>query len=186
MTAGGGPSSRGQYLRVMPAWLRPLLALPLAALPLLPGCSDSDAGSVAVSDPAEAEPDEIAADADPEFCADLADLEETMEQLASDMQNSGVADDAQAIADLFDNAADELDAVTPPDDMETDWELAIEGLRAFADAYRQVDVDDPDSFDEFQKELDAMEDEGEEAQAAIDRISAYAEESCGIDLGSPD
>lgn len=79
-----------------------------------------------------------------------------------------------------------------PQEIRADLEKVSEGVTRFAELFEGIDLSDPSSFsdpevmaklEESQAELETL---GEEVEESSDRIEAYLEDECGLDLGDDD
>ena len=164
-------------------------ALPMAvAVAMLTACSgDSDTPDTASPETSEAEIDpetepETDPEADPEapeagseFCTQAADLPNELEEAFSaqtDPSQAGLA---------FQQAADAVRGIEPPEEISTDWAALSDGLERYAELFNSLDLTDPSAAATLQAEGQEL---ATQLQEAGTNVETYLTEQCGIDAGS--
>ncbi|WP_157518956.1 hypothetical protein [Modestobacter sp. Leaf380] len=151
--------------------------LSAAALLLLPACGGSDdsadASSSSAASTSSAPQSSEPADADTEaFCTDaqaaLTSIQGAITATASDPTQASAA---------FQQAADELAAVTPPDEIADAWQTLGDSFQQVADNTAGVDISTPEGQAQFQQVLDGL---GAEADPASTATETYLTDNCGI------
>ncbi|MBX5441087.1 MAG: hypothetical protein IRZ32_06120 [Solirubrobacteraceae bacterium] len=173
-----------------------LIAAALAAALLLAvaGCGgDDDDGAAstqaAASTPAAATEggtdtsggDESSADAGSsggggDFCRQLQDVDD---KITSAPDPTSASD----VAKTFDEAATALEGVDAPGEISAQWDTLAGTFRGWAEAFQDIDLNDPESLADAQDVLARIQNDQEKLLEATERIAKYASDHCGIDLG---
>jgi hypothetical protein len=143
-----------------------------AVLGLLVACGGGDGGSGADSSGAAGTAESEAAGTsagDDDFCTQAAELDQRVESALSDLEG-----DDPSVRDAFEQLAEELRAMDPPEAIASDWEALAGGLDSMAAAFADLDITDPDS-------LGALEDAEDELTSASSNVETYLRDECGID-----
>jgi hypothetical protein len=161
-------------------------ALPLAAAAvLLTACTgDGDNDSAASSSPetsssqpeaTETETETEAPAADSEFCTQAENLPNELEDAFS-----AQTDPSQAGA-AFQQAADALRDIEPPDEISADWASLSDGLEQYAALFENLDLSDPSAAATLQAEGEQL---ATQLQEAGTNVETYLTEECGIGTGA--
>lgn len=150
--------------------------LSAAALLVLPACGGSDdtgsaAGSSSPSAAATTAESSAAAD-DSAFCQQA--------QAALDANNQAVTDaqsDPSQLSALLTQATDELEAITPPDAIATDWQTLVDSGRQLAQAVEGVDITTPEGQQAIAGTLQQIT---ATVEPASTNVQSYLAENCGI------
>jgi hypothetical protein len=118
-----------------------------AAVVLLTACGGSDDESSASSSSSESSSSasETSA-ADSRFCTDAEAAFRNVEPAFS-----GAGDDPAALAPALQDAADQVRTIDPPSEIASDWSALADGIEQFAQAFAEVDANDPASQTELQQ-----------------------------------
>ncbi len=150
--------------------------LSAAALLVLPACGggSDDTGAAATSSSSSAAPTaESSAPADDsEFCQQA--------QAALDANNQAVTDaqtDPSQLSAILTQATDQLESVTPPDEIATDWQTLVDSGRQLAQAVQGVDITTPEGQQAVAGTLQEISAQVEPASA---NVQSYLAETCGI------
>jgi thioesterase domain-containing protein len=150
--------------------------LSAAALLVLPACggSSDDTGSAATSSSssAAATTESSAAADDSEFCQQA--------QAALDANNQAVTDaqsDPSQLSSILTQATDQLEAVTPPDAIASDWQTLVDAGRQLAEATAGVDLTTPEGQ---QQVAGTLQEIGTTVEPASANVQSYLSENCGI------
>jgi len=111
-----------------------------------------------------------------DFCEQLQNVDD---EILTTPDPTNAAD----IAKTFDDAAGALADVSAPGEIQEDWDTLVSTFRGWADAFEGIDLSDPDALAEAQDALSAIQDDQQKLLDATQRISEYAADTCGIDLG---
>ena len=158
-------------------------ALPVAAaVVLLAGCTGSgDEEPTATSEETSAAETTTATatatatdePADSEFCTEAVGIQERITGSASGR-------DPGQLPQIFREAAQEIRAIDPPDEIAPDWAALADGAERFAGTLGDVDFTDPQALATIQERLAPLEQELNEASA---NVQDYLAEECGV--GAP-
>jgi hypothetical protein len=148
-----------------------------AALVLLTACGgDSGGGGSASSAPAETSssaPEEADAPAaDSEFCTQAQALVTTLESAFSDQS------DPTSLTQQFQQTADAMRGIEAPDEIAGDWTTLADGLEQYAQAFAELDINDPASASEFQQRTAPLE---ADLTTAGTNVENYLTTECGIE-----
>jgi hypothetical protein len=152
-----------------------------AVVVMLTACGGSENGDSAASEstPSAAEssaaPESSADAAGSEFCTEAPAIEGRID---STIQNS---QDPQALPQALQEAANEIRAIEPPDEIASDWNALADGAEQIAAAIAQVDFRDPNALATFQQQVGQLE---SQLSSASTNVETYLREECGIDTGS--
>ncbi|TFV67243.1 UNVERIFIED_ORG: hypothetical protein E4P37_03555 [Bacillus sp. AZ43] len=110
---------------------------------------------------------------EPSFCAQadgaLADVEPAFDDEG----------DPAELAPVLQRAADEVRAIDPPREIETEWAALADGIERFAQEFAAVDVEDPASAATFQQRTNEIV---SELSTSADAVQEYLAREC--DLGA--
>ena len=140
-----------------------------AAVVLLTACGGSDSND-AESSPSSSSAESSAPQADSEFCTEAAAIQERV------IESFSGTDEQSDLGAIFQQAAEEVQAIDPPAELADDWTAFAEGLQEFADI-SQIDFNDPQAATEWQAQ--AAEVQAKYA-AAFTRVETYLATECGI------
>lgn len=151
--------------------------LTAAAVLVLPACGgDSDvsasSGSSSSSSSAAATTESSAAEDTSAFC-DQA-------QAALDANNQAVLtaqEDPTRLSAAVQQATDQLDAITPPDEIAADWQTLVDTGQQLADLTAGVDITTPEGQAQIAGQLQEI---GTAANPASTNVQAYLGANCGI------
>ncbi|MCF6745120.1 hypothetical protein E9529_12715 [Blastococcus sp. KM273128] len=163
--------------------------LPAAtALALLAGCGGSDDdGTTAAEDttaaaettatdettaPGEATASESPAAAGSRFCTEAAGIQERL-------SGSALTGDPADLPQLFRDAAQEIRAIEPPEELAANWAALADGAEQIAGTLQDIDVTAPDALATLQERLAPLE---QELGQASDDVERYLVEECGLAL----
>ncbi|CCG05430.1 hypothetical protein [Blastococcus saxobsidens] len=147
-----------------------------AAVVLLAGCTDSAEDEPTATDETSAAETTTPTDtpteepADSAFCTEAVSIQERISGSAS----SG---DPGQLPQLFREAADEIRAIDPPEEIAQDWTALAEGAEEFASTLGDVDLTDPQALATLQERLAPLE---QELNAASTSVQNYLAEECGV------
>ena len=148
-----------------------------AALVLLSGCGESadEEAAVPAEETAAGETTgSTEAQADSEFCTEAASIQERMTGSAD------AAGDPAQLPQIFREAAREIRAIEPPEELVQDWSALADGAEEFATTLEGVDFTDPNALATLEQELAPLE---QELNSASTNVQAYLAQECG--LGGP-
>jgi hypothetical protein len=163
--------------------LVPRVAAAAAAAVLLTACGGGDGGDDAASSSSAASSSEApessesseAPEADSEFCQEAADIPERVGSSFTE------ASDPAALTESLQNAAGEIRAIEPPDEIAEDWTNLADGLDQAATALDGVDLNDPEAAAQVQADLQELQGQ---LQTSGTNVEAYLRDQCGIDTQS--
>ena len=123
-----------------------------------------------------------------DFCEDATRFEQRFEQLDAELSGGEVPS-----PDVFEEAADAIDdlAGDAPGQIRDDLVTVADGVREVAEVLGEVDLDDPDLLDdpeqaeEVQAVVARMTAIDAKLEAAGERVEAYLQEECGIQIDEP-
>lgn len=151
-----------------------------AAVVLLTACGGSDdedsASSGSSASSSSAAETTAAEPADSEFCSQAAAAFEQVEPAFT-----GGGDDPAALATALQQAADDVRAIEPPSELESDWAALADGIEQFSQAFASVDVNDPASTAELQER--STEIIGQLTTSATS-VQTYLATECGLEVDS--
>lgn len=146
-----------------------------AAVLLLAACggSDEDGSTAATSSPANSSAAERSDDrANEEFCTDAAAIQERVGATLTDQS------DPAALPQALQQAATEIRAVEPPEEIAADWSALADGVEQIATAFASIDVNDPNAVATFQQQVGDLQ---ARLAAASTNVETYLRDECGID-----
>jgi hypothetical protein len=148
-----------------------------AAVALLTACGGSDDETSASSSSSESSSSasETSA-ADSQFCTDAEAAFRNVEPAFN-----GGGDDPAALSTALQDAADQVRTIDPPSEIETDWNALADGIEQFAQAFAEVDVNDPASATELQQRTGKII--GGLSTSATN-VEDYLASECGIETDS--
>jgi hypothetical protein len=144
-----------------------------AAVVVLTACggSGNDNSAASSSSTTSSSASETSADAtDPEFCAQAAAVQERVGSAFNGQS------DPSALPSVLQQAAQEIRAITPPDELKSDWTSFAEGIEQIA-AAAQVDVNDPNAVATFQQKVGELQ---QKYGSAFANVGNYLSEKCGL------
>lgn len=97
-------------------------------------------------------------------------------QVASTVGNTGSATTAQKLQQL----AAQLNSISPPAEIATDWHTAVSSIQQLGQALQGVNLSDPQQAAAVQQKVAPLE---QQLTAAGQHIDAYLQQKCGIDVG---
>jgi hypothetical protein len=104
------------------------------------------------------------------FCAQAEQLETQFEALDEE--------DPAAMG----AALEAMRGLNPPAEISEQWEVTLNGLERFVEAFEGVDPEDPEAAFEALNRLAEIEEELAGFETAADDVSTYFEEECGLDF----
>jgi hypothetical protein len=143
-----------------------------AALVLLTACGGSESDSA--SDTGEAAPTTSESGADSEFCQEAAGIDE---RLSSTLENP---EDPTALPQALQEAAAEIRAIDPPEEIADDWNALADGVEQIAQVFASIDVNDPNAVAQFEQQVGQLE---SELSSASTNVENYLRDECGIEPG---
>jgi hypothetical protein len=147
-----------------------------AAVVLVTACGGSDDEDSAASESSastSSAAETTAEQDDSEFCAEA---EAAFEQVEPAFTGGG--EDPAALATALQQAADDVREIEPPSELESDWAALADGIEQFAQAFADVDVNDPASAAELQER--STEIIGELTTSATN-VQTYLTSECGLE-----
>ncbi|HWV87803.1 MAG TPA: hypothetical protein VNZ62_20305 [Capillimicrobium sp.] len=111
-----------------------------------------------------------------DFCEQLQNVDD---EILSTPDPTNASD----VAKTFQDAADALEGVDAPGEIEEDWNTLTGTFRGWAEAFEGVDLNDPDSLANAQELLSTIQEDQQKLLDATQRIGEYASAECGIELG---
>jgi hypothetical protein len=138
-----------------------------AAIVLLAACGD-DGGSAAGGRAGSGAAETSVAGREDEFCTRAEQLDQRVESALADLEG-----DDPSVRDAFQQLAEELRAMDPPEAIASDWGALADGVDQLATAFQEFDITDPDS-------LAALEEAEERLTTASDNVETYLRDECGI------
>jgi len=145
-----------------------------AAVVLLSACGgsgdepESSASSESTSGASESEAPQAGSD----FCTEAASIEERVSSTLDDQANPA------SLPAALQQAADEIRAIEPPDEIASDWEALAGGVEQIATAFSEVDFNDPNALATFEAQVGQLQ---TELETASTNVETYLREECGID-----
>ena len=137
---------------------------------LLTACGGS--GEDAASSSASPSPSSSAPGSD--FCTEAAAIQERVSSTLGDEA------DITKLPPALEQAAAEIRAVEPPEEIAADWATFADGVEQIAAAIASVDVDDPNASETFQREVAPLQ---QQLVPASTNVATYLREECGLDVG---
>ena len=146
-----------------------------AAVVLLTACGGSDDSSSesAASTTATSSASESGDASGSEFCTQAADALSQIEPAFT-----GQGNDPAALAPALQQAADRVRSIDPPSEIATDWSALADGIEQFAQAFAEVDVNDPASASALQQRT--AEIVGSLSTSATS-VQTYLSNECGLE-----
>ena len=146
-----------------------------AAVVLLTACGGSkdDTASSETTESttsSSSESESSAPGADSEFCTEAAAIQERV------IESFSGTDEQSDLGAIFQQAAEEVQAIDPPAELADDWTAFAEGLQEFADI-SQIDFNDPQAATEWQAKAAEVQ---TRYAAAFTRVETYLATECGI------
>jgi hypothetical protein len=143
-----------------------------AAVLLLTACGGSDDGTSA-SSASSSSASSSAHAAGSKFCTEAA---RTLSELEPAFTGQG--GDPAALAPALQEAADKVRAIDPPSEIASDWTALADGIEQFAQAFGEVDVNDPASASALQQRTSEII--GQLSTSATN-VETYLSEKCGLE-----
>jgi hypothetical protein len=145
-----------------------------AAVVLLSACggSEDNSDSSAASETSSSASESEAPQADSEFCTEAASIEERVSSTLNDQS------DPAALPQALNQAAAEIRAIEPPDEIAADWEALAGGVEQIAAAFSQVNFNDPNALATFEAQVGQLQ---TQLESASTNVETYLREECGID-----
>ncbi|TFV86460.1 hypothetical protein [Blastococcus sp. CT_GayMR16] len=150
-----------------------------AAVVLLTACGgsgDDDNQSSASSATSSSASETTADAAASEFCTQAADALNDVEPAFS-----GQGSDPAALAPALQEAADKVRAIDPPSEISSDWTALADGIEQFAQAFAEVNVNDPASASALQQRTTEII--GSLSTSATN-VQTYLATECGLETPS--
>jgi hypothetical protein len=154
-------------------------ALPVAAAALLLtacGGSGNDKAASSSSKASSSASETSADEAGSDFCVKAAGIEDTVGSTLNDLS------DPTTIPDALHKAADEIKAITPPDEIAADWAALAGGVEQVATAFGNVNFSDPNALATFEQQVSQLEGQ---LNGASTNVEKYLAEHCGLGTASP-
>ena len=114
--------------------------------------------------------------ADSEFCSEAA---RALSEVEPAFTSQG--GDPAALAPALQDAADKVRAIDPPGEIASDWTALADGIEQFAQAFGEVDVNDPASASALQQRTSEII--GKLSTSATN-VQTYLAEKCGLETPS--
>ena len=145
-----------------------------AAVVLLSACGGSgdEPESTAASETSSSASESEAPEAGSEFCTEAASIEERVSSTLNDQS------DPAALPQALNQAAAEIRAIDPPDEIAADWEALAGGIEQIAAAFAQVNFNDPNALATFEAQVGQLQ---TQLESASTNVETYLREECGID-----
>jgi hypothetical protein len=151
-----------------------------AAFVLLTACGGGDsndsASSSSASETTSSSSSSSAAAADSEFCQQASTLDEDLAGLNS-------AEDPSDLAPALQTVSQRLHQLTPPAEIESDWNSLVGAIDQLAQAAATTDFNDPQQAAAFAQTAASLE---SQLGPASTNVETYLTTQCGIDTGSTD
>jgi hypothetical protein len=150
-----------------------------AAAVLLTACSgsgDDDSASSSSSGTSSSASETSADAAGSEFCTEAAAALSEVEPAFT-----GQGGDPAALAPALQRAADQVRAIEPPSQISSDWTALADGIEQFAQAFAEVNVNDPASASALQQRTTEII--GSLSTSATN-VQNYLGEECGLETPS--
>jgi hypothetical protein len=147
-----------------------------AAAVLLTACggSGNDNSASSSSSATSSSASETSADAaSSQFCTQAADALSQVEPAFT-----GQGGDPASLAPALQQAADKVRAIDPPSDIAADWTALADGIEQFAQAFAEVNVNDPASASALQQRTTEII--GSLSTSATN-VQTYLAEKCGLE-----
>jgi Flp pilus assembly protein TadD len=148
-----------------------------AAAVLLTACGGSDGEESAASESSASSSsaaETTSTQADSQFCTEAAGA---LEQVEPAFTGSG--NDPAALATALQAAADDVRAIEPPSEIESDWTALADGIEQFAQAFAGVDLQDPASATQLQQRTTEII--GSLSTSATN-VQTYLATECGLEV----
>ena len=144
-----------------------------AALVLLTACGGSDdekASSSASSEPTTSASETSADTAGSEFCTQAAAVQQ---RVAATFSSSS---DPASLPQVLQEAATQIRAIEPPDELTADWTSFADGIEQIASA-AQIDFKDQAAVATFQQKAGALQ---QQYGSAFTNVENYLRDQCGF------
>jgi hypothetical protein len=141
-----------------------------AAVVLLTACGGSDSND-AESSASSSTAESSAPQAGSEFCTEAATIEE---RIGSTFDSQ----DPTALAQAAQEAAAEIRAIEPPDEIADDWAALASGVEQIGQALSAIDFNDPNALATFQEQIGQLQ---TDLTTASNNVQTYLAEECGIE-----
>jgi hypothetical protein len=142
-----------------------------AAVLLLTACGGSD-DDTSASRESSSSASASGSAAGSEFCTEAARALSELEPAFTDQGG-----DPAALAPALQEAADKVRAIDPPSQIASDWTALGDGIEQFAQAFGEVDVNDPASASALQQRTSEII--GQLSMSATN-VETYLSEECGL------
>jgi hypothetical protein len=106
-----------------------------------------------------------------EFCTQAASIQE---QVGSTLTNQS---DPAALPQALQEAATAIRAITPPDEIASDWNALADGVEQIASAFSTIDFNDPNALANFQQQIGQLE---AQLSTASTNVETYLAKECGL------
>ena len=111
--------------------------------------------------------------ADSKFCTQAASIEDTVGSTLEDQ------DDPASLPTALKKAADQIRDIEPPDEIATDWNALAKGVEQIADAFGELDFNDPNALAKLQAQVGPLQ---TQLESASTHVETYLRQECGIDV----
>jgi hypothetical protein len=153
----------------------------VAAVVLLTACGGGDSSDSAATTSASETTSSSAAEssatggaADSQFCQDAV-------QLQTDLQSTPDLSDPAAAGPAFQQIADRVRQVEPPEEIAADWTALADGIEQLAQIFTNTDFTDPQQAAAAEQQATQLE---AQLTSASTNVENYLSTECGIDTGS--
>jgi ABC-type glycerol-3-phosphate transport system substrate-binding protein len=109
-----------------------------------------------------------------DFCTEAAAIQERVSSTLGDEV------DLAKLPPALEQAAAEIRAVEPPEEIAADWATFADGVERIGAAIASVDLDDPNASTTFQREVAPLQ---QQLVPASTNVATYLREQCGLDVG---
>jgi hypothetical protein len=149
-----------------------------AALVLLTACGGSDDGNdAAASGSSSSAAESSAPEEGSPFCTEASTIQERIDTTLNSQS------DPAALPEALQEAAAEIRAIEPPDEIASDWEALAGGVEQIAAAFSSIDFNDPNALATFQEQIGQLQ---SELATASSNVQTYLAEECGIEIEEPE
>jgi hypothetical protein len=145
-----------------------------AAVVLLSACggSDEDSSASSTSEATSSASESSAEAAGSEFCTQAAVIQERVGATLTDQT------DPTALPGVLQQAATEIRAVEPPEEIAADWNALADGVEQIAGAFGSIDFNDPNAVATFQQQIGQLQ---TELATASTNVETYLRDECGLE-----
>lgn len=149
-----------------------------AAVVLLTACggSDDESASSETSASSSSAAETTAEQDDSEFCSQAASAFQQVEPALT-----GGGNDPAALSTALQEAADNVRGIEAPGEIQSDWQALGDGIEQLAQAFGEVDVNDPAAQAELEQRTSEVI--GSLTTSATN-VQTYLAQECGLDVDS--